>query len=545
MALTACGGSSSGGGGGGNQPKFGGTIVDGLFEQPDNLIVGQSVETYAQLVMATMWAPLIYTDSNGLLQPGLLTQLPTPSNGGYSADFKTITLHLRPNLKWSDGSPLTAQDVVFTMNLMSNPDYAQKTAWEGAEIASVNATDNSTVVIQLKKVDVAFLSFSMTDVLDFTPMPQSVYGSMAAKDVTSSQQAFKPPVSSGPFKISERVPGDHITVVKNSNYYQAPKPYLDSIRFNIIPDQNTILTAFQSAQIDTSWFLDITKFDQYKALAPAYVLDVPTVAATWEAAFFNLYSSSHHILEDINVRKAIQMGVNTQAMIQNILKGTGQPTCDDAPATFAHATDLIPCNHFDATAAGQLLDSDGWTMGSDGYRHKSGVTLELRWTTTANNARRSQTQLSAQQDLKNIGIKIDIVNVPADTFFGTTLPSGNFDIGEYASSANAGDPADISTWDCDQFPAAGGYNVQHWCDQTATAADKAATTNADQTYRKQQYHILYTEIEKEIPAMFLYSYPSIALSTKVLKNYNPGPFGPQETTDVWDWWRTDAKGAGK
>lgn len=535
LVLSGCG-TTSGPTSGGNQPKSGGTVTDALFEQPDNLIVGQSNETYAQLVMNTIWAPLVYTDSAGLLQPGLLSEIPSTTNGGYSADFKTITLKLRPGLKWSDGSALTADDVVFTMNLMSNPAYAQKTGWKGSEITSVTASDPQTVVIVLNKVDVTFVSYCLTDVLDFSPLPKAVYGSMDPSKITASPDAFKPPVSSGPFTVSERVPGSHITVVKNRNYYQAGKPYLDKIVFNIITDENTILTAFQSGQIDTSWFLDVTKMTQYKALAPGYVVALPKQAATWEGAFFNLYSSTNHILEDANVRKAIRMAVNTDAMIKNILAGTGQATCDDAPATFAHATDLIPCNGYNPQAAGQLLDSAGWKMGPDKYRHKNGVTLALRWSTTANNPRREATELSAQQDLKNIGVKINIVNYPADTYFGSILPNGNFDIGEYASSATAGDPADNSQWDCDQFPAAGGFNVMHWCNQTATAADKAATTNPDQTFRKQQYHTLYTQILNDAPMFFLYSYPDISMSTSKLHNYNPGPFGPEETVAVWNWW---------
>jgi peptide/nickel transport system substrate-binding protein len=537
MVLSGCGpgGSSSNNS---NTPKYGGTVTDALFEQPDNLIVGQSVETFAQLVMNTIWAPLVYIDNAGNLQPGLLSELPTTNNGGYSADFKTITLKLRPGLKWSDGSALTSADVVFTMNLMSNKAYAQKTGWKGAEIANVSAPDAQTVVVTLNKVDVTFLSYSMTDVLDFSPIPQAVYGSMDPAKITASQQAFQPPVSSGPFKVSERVPGSHITVVKNPNYYQAGRPYLDKIIFNIVTDQNTILTAFQSGQIDASWFLDITKVAQYKALAPNYALALPKLAATWEGAFFNLYSSTNHILEDANVRKAIRMGVNTDAMITNILGGTGQATCDDAPATFAHATDLIPCNGYNPTAAGQLLDQDGWKMGSDNYRHKGGLTLELRWSTTAKNNRREETELAAQSDLKNIGVKIDIVNYPADTYFGDILPNGKFDIGEYASSATAGDPADNSQWDCDQFPAQGGFNVMHWCDQTATTADKTATTNPDQSFRKQQYRILYNEIQSQVPMFFVYAYPDVAVASTKLHNYNPGPFGPEETVAVWNWWKS-------
>jgi peptide/nickel transport system substrate-binding protein len=539
MALSACGGSTHTGPAAGTA-KFGGTVVDGLYEEPDNIIVGQSTETFAQLFMASIWAPLVWEDSHGLLQPGLLTEVPSPANGGYSADFKTLTLHLRPNLMWSDGSPLTAQDVLFTINLLSNPDYAQKTGFESSEVQSVTAPDNTTIVIHLKVVDVAFVSFSLTDVLDFSPIPQSIYGSMKAGDILKSRQGFMPPVSSGPFTITERVKGDHLTVVKNPHYYLAPKPYLNKMIFKIIPDQNTILTALQSGQIDTAWDLDINKLAQYRAIS-GYTAGSDSTPGSFEMIVFNLYSSTNHILEDINVRKAIKDGINLGPIVQQIWARVAVPDCDDAPGTFAHATDLIPCQTYDPTQAGQLLDSAGWTMGSDGYRHKGGKTLELRYSTTSSKAYRVQTETLVQQQLKAIGIKIDIVNYTADTYFGTILPNGTFDIGEYASAPTAGDPADFTQWDCDQFtPQTSGLNYMHWCDQTATAADKTALTNPDQTLRKNQYHILYSEIRDQVPAVFYYAYPNIWTHNTAVQNYVPGPAGPSETVALWDWWRTDA-----
>lgn len=538
MALSACGPTSTGGNTAG-QPKSGGTVTDGLFEEPDNLLVGQSNETYSNLVDATIWAPLIYTDSQGLLQPGLLTQIPTPSNGGISSDSKTYTFKLRPNLKWSDGSPLTSKDVAFTINLLKNKDYAQKTGFEGDEVASVTTPDDSTTVVQLNKVDVAFLSFSMTDPLDFAPMPQKVFGAMAVKDIPKSPEAFKPSVSSGPFTVTDRQKADHITVSKNPNYYQAGKPYLDKVIFRIIPDQNTILTALQSGSIDTSWFLDVNNLDTYKGIS-GYKVYLDKAPGSYEMIIFNLYSSTNHILEDPLVRQAYTKAVNIDPVRGTIWKGIAVPTCDDAPATFAHATDLIPCYKQDAAAAKQLLDQAGWTMGSDGYRHKNGVTLETRYSTTQSKAYRVQTEQIIQQQLKDVGWKVDIVNYPADTYFGTVLPGGNYDIGEFASNPTSGDPDDHATWDCDQFAS---QNWSHWCNQTATTADKAALSNPDQTFRKQQYHILYEQIQKDVPAMFYYAFPNISIASTKVQNYAPGPFGPSETVGVWNWWRTDAKGS--
>lgn len=540
ILLSACGPSGLTPVGNTGQPKFGGTVVDGLFGEPDNLLTGLSNSAFSNLVKNTFLAPLIYTDNNGLLQPGLLTQIPSIANGGISSDFKTFTLKLRPNLKWSDGSPLTAQDVVFTINLLRNPDYGTKTSFEGNEIASVIATDATTIVLVLKKVDVAFLSFSLTDVSNFAPLPMHIFGSMNPKNISQSPQAFMPTFSSGPFKIVDRKSGDHITVVKNSNYYLAPKPYLDKITFQIIPNQNTILTALQSGSIDTSWFLDINKLNDYKAIS-GYKIYTDKSPGNYEMIAFNLYSSTKNILADLNVRKAIKLGIDTGPIIQNIWKGTAVPTCDDAPGTFAHVTDLIPCNKQDPAAAGQLLDQAGWVMGSDGYRHKGGKILELRYSTTQDKTYRTQTEQIVQSQLKDIGIKIDIVNYTDNTLFGTIVPNGTFDIVEYASAPISGDPDNHGQWDCDQFPAAGGFNVMHWCDQRATTADKAALSNPNQNYRKQQYHILYQEINQQVPAMFYYAFGNISVANAKIQNYSPGPFGPGETVECWNWWRTDAK----
>jgi peptide/nickel transport system substrate-binding protein len=189
-------------------PRISPQIVDSLPAEPDSLLVGQSVEPVSALIMNTIWAPLIYTDSHGQPQPGLITELPTRSNGGYSADFKTITLHLRPDLKWSDGSPLTAQDVVYTINLLKNPDYGQKTGFAGSEIERVTTLDSHTIVLRLTTVDAAFLASSLTDALHFAPLPQRVYGGMSAGDIPRSSQASMPQVTSGPFNLNDWVQGD-------------------------------------------------------------------------------------------------------------------------------------------------------------------------------------------------------------------------------------------------------------------------------------------------------------------------------------------------
>lgn len=533
LTLTACGANSSTPNNNGGA-KFGGQVTDGLYEEPDSLLPELSVETFANLVDASIWAPLFFGDNTGIIHEALATEVPTAANGGISADIKTYTIHLKSGLKWSDGSALTADDVAFTFNLFKNPNYGAKNqASEFTNIASATATDPTTVTIQLTKPDVTFLALALTDPLPFAPLPKAVFGSMDPASIAKSTQAFKPTVTSGPFKLSDRVAADHITVVKNPNYFQAPKPYLDKVNFQIITDQNTILTALQAGTIDTSWFLDINKLATYKAL-PGYTVTYDKVPSSFEAIYFNF---TNPFLADPMVRKAITESIDVQSIITNIWKGIAQPTCDDGAGTFAHDTSTIPCYTFDATGATAkaLLTSDGFTMGSDGYFHKGGKTLELRYSTTAGKAYREQSELVAQDSLKKAGIKIDIVNYPSNTFFGTVLADyTKYDIAEFANSLTY-DPDNHTQWGCDQFLPKG-FNISHWCNQDAQAAITKEQTDPAQADRLAAFHQLYKDILTDNPAMFYYVYPDIAIYSAKVHNYAPSAEGPSETWNIWDWY---------
>jgi peptide/nickel transport system substrate-binding protein len=82
----------------------------------------------------------------------------------------------------------------------------------------------------------------------------------------------------------------------------------------------------------------------------------------------------------------------------------------------------------------------------------------------------------------------------------------------------------------------------HWCDPSATQADKAARANPDERFRRQQYQTLYGAIQDQVPAIFLYAFPTITVARNTIQNYQPGPFGPTQTTEIWNWWRTDDHG---
>jgi peptide/nickel transport system substrate-binding protein len=552
MLLSACGPTASNTGG---TIKAGGSIVDGISQEPSSLMIGQSTQSFAQLVQASMWAPLIFTDNKYNLQAGLLTQVPSGSNGGdvVTGTTEKITLKLRSNLKWSDGQPLTSDDVAFAIATFRDATYGAKTGFDSLkEIASVETPDKLTTVINLNAVDVAFLASSLADDGVMSPLPKHIYGSKTPADIAAD---FQPQVTSGPFTLFERVKGDHITVKKNKNYYQAPKPYLDQITFKFFPDANTIVTALQAGQVDTAYFLPPTAKDQLTAI-PGYKLFQPTSGGSWEAWYFNL---TNPILADIKVREALARSFDPSTEISQIQHGNAAPTCDDGEATYAHEPSLVQpgglCQYgpdqvakVDVAAANALLDSAGWTgpKTSDGYRtNAAGKTLELRISTTSGRQYRLDSEALAQAAWKAIGVKIDILNHPSSDLFGPVLfPSDTkyaksndqWDISEFANNQSSPDPDNHTIWSSDQTPPAGGSNLTYYNNPTVDALEKKQLTQTNAADRKATFHDIHVQVLKDVPTFYLYAALDLSEYKNTIHNYSPIGGGGVECWNVADWY---------
>jgi peptide/nickel transport system substrate-binding protein len=251
LILSACGAPSTPTTGASTTPHRGGVWTDDLFEEPSSLIPNGSSETVADLVDTTIYAPLFNGDVKGDITAGLVTRLPGVANGDVSSDLKTWTFHLRPGLKWSDGQPLDARDVDFTWRLWTNPKFtpASTTGFNLIQSATVS-NDDLSITFHLSQPFSPFLSIWTDGIV--APMAAHIYSSIAPNQILTSKQNLDPSVASGPFMLSESVPGDHYTVVRNPNYYLASQglPYLDKIVFRVVTNQDTILKDFQAGTID-------------------------------------------------------------------------------------------------------------------------------------------------------------------------------------------------------------------------------------------------------------------------------------------------------
>jgi peptide/nickel transport system substrate-binding protein len=543
LILSACGGTSSTSSttpSAGGTPVKGGTWIEDLFEEPDSLIPNLSSETFAYMVQYGLYAPLIYGTPQAQLMPGIATTVPTVANGGVSADLKTVTFHLRSGLVWSDGQPLDARDVDFSWKLWANPKTAAYYTVPFAAIASADvSSDNLSITFHLKTPLVSFVSFWAD--ASTAPLPAHHYASMDPASIVKSADNLNPSVVSGPFMMSESKPGDHYTMVRNPKYYQAAQglPYLDKVVWRIVTDQNTILTDLQSGSIDSAWFLDVTKALAYQSLSKyTTVYDGGNVsnAFSWEALWLNW--NNKIISGNPEVRSAMAMAVDQQSLIQVARRGVGGVRCQDHPSLQVPgytASPPLACPKFDLSAANTLLKSKGWVMGSDGVYAKNGQRLEFQYSTTANNLWRSDDQLINQANFKKIGIKLDIQNYPASTFFGSLLPAGvpgKYDIAEFEESG-AYDPDNSIILTCAEK---GSGNLAFYCNPQMETLQKQQQQTGDNTARQTAFDGINNLIVTDHPFIVEFSAPDLGIHMKGTNNYVPSALGSGSSINIWTWW---------
>src|SRR6266487_3425870 len=521
-------------------PVKGGTWIEDLFEEPDSLIPNLTSETFASMVQDGLYAGLIYADPQGKLLPGLATSVPTTQNGGVSADLKTVTFHLRSGLVWSDGQPLDARDVDYSWKLWKNPKAAAYNTVFVTDIASADvSSDNLTITFHLKNPFVSFVS-QWADGGLAAPLPAHVYSSMDPAAITKSPENLNPSVVSGPFMMSESKPGDHYTMVRNPKYYQAAQglPYLDKVVFRIVSDQNTILKDLQSGSIDSAWFLDVSKALAYQQLSNYQTIGdgggTGKNAYTWEGIWINFNNKT--LGGNPEVRQAMAMAVDQQSLIQVARRGFAGVRCQDHPSLQVPGYSAsLACPKFDLSAANALLQSKGWVMGSDGVRSKNGERLEFQYSTTAGNLWRSDDQLINQTNFKKLGIKLDIMNYPASTFFGSVLPTGKpgqYDIAEFAESG-AYDPDNSILLTCAEK---GTGNFAFYCTSQMEALQKQQLSTGDPAARQTAFDGINQLEVTDYPFIVEFSSPDLAIYKKGANNYLPSAVGVGSTENIWTWW---------
>ena len=453
--------------------------------------------------------------------PELATVVPTQANGGISKDGKMITYHLRRGVKWSDGAPFNADDVVFSTNVINNPanNEVSRTGWE--LIKKIDEPDKYTVVYHLSRLYSSFLvTFFSTAGANPCILPKHI---LAGLPNINNAPYNALPVGIGPFKYQEWKRGDQVVMVPNSTYWRG-LPKLQKVVWKSIPDRNTVMTQLEGQELDLWYPVPGSYFNRINSLNGYTYIKQPSY-------FFNHidFNLSHATLKEPAVREALRYAIDRATLREKIGHGLGilqeSPLSPAAP----YAVPSIPETPFDLAKANQILDQAGWRRGPDGIRAKNGVKLQLDYATSTGSPDVDQQIELMRGWWKQIGVDVVVHHYLSAIFFapyqnGGIIYTGKFDVVNFAWGL---DPVgDLSIlYACDQIPPKG-QNDPRWCNPTANDAMKKFSVTYDEKTRQGYERTVVGELVKDVPIVVTTVREDVFVFNKDLKNFHPNQVSP-------------------
>jgi len=466
--------------------------------------------------------------------PVLVKEMPSEENGGISPDGKVITLKLRDDIVWSDGKPITSEDFVFTYEMTMNPKNTVASTHPYDKLEKVEAPDPKTVVMTFKE---PFAAWQAT--LWHGLLPAHILRPVFEKEGTIDNAEWNraPTVGCGPFVFKEWESGSFIRFVANENYWLG-RPKIDEIFIRFVPDDASQVAALKAGDGDLGTFI---AYSDIPTLEQAGVQMVKVFSGYNEGWYFYLHpEKGHPALKDVKVRQAIALAFDRFSVCKDLLLGLTKP-----PATYWANTPwqdptLEPWP-YDPERAKQLLDEAGWKdTNGDGVRDKDGVELVLTLGTTTREIRRD-VQAVAQQQLAQVGIKLELANADSDIFFGSygeggPCATGQYDIFEYSTVTNYPDP-ETADWLCSEIPSdenPSGVNWQSVCDEELDGLFKLQATQVDPAERQQTFHKITRLIYEKVYWLGVWEDPDIWAVGPRLKNVRLSGATPFFNIVEWD-----------
>ena len=505
-------------------------LFTGLGGEPDTLnpllTDIADVDSLSHLYMSL----LLETDDKGQLVPEIAVRVPTQQNGDISRDGKTITYHLRSGVRWQDGVPLTAHDVVFSVHAVLNPANNVATRVGYDDIASIRATNDTTVVVKLRKPFSPFISYFFAPQATPAILPAHLLARYKSLNTVAYNQA---PIGSGPYRVVKWHHGDSITFAANPLYWRG-KPQIAKMTYRIIADPNTRLQQLRTGEVSAYFDVDPQLLPQVRTIPGVRVVLTPV--NDLHVLRFNVRDP---ILQDVRVRRAIAMAIDRPQLLEGATHGSGIIVDADQPQNGWAYDPHIPSIAFDPVAARNALDGAGWKLQPDGTRAKAGKPLALTLAISPQIINGSPLVASiVQENLHNVGIAVTIKSIPSTLMYapaaaGGLMASGHFQLAYDAWWTQGPDPEDTWNFACDQMPP-NGQNFSRWCDPKANTAMYAADATYDQAQRKTDYAIVQQILESQLPVFTLWQVRMPDAYNEHLRGVAPSPFG-SEFWNAWSW----------
>ena len=473
------------------QPAPGGIFTEGILGAYTNANPVYATSEVDQAVSRLVFAGLLTYNNQNQLVGDLADSWQSTDDG------RQITVHLRPHLTWQDGQPLTAQDVIFTVHVIQNPD-AQSPLFESWQGVGVTAPDSQTVVFTLPN-PLASFPYSLT----LGIIPEHLLASVPMGQMRSVALNTTAPIGAGPFTLKQlEVTGDtpqtreeQVGLRPFVNYW-AGSPKLESFVVHAFSTQQLMQSSFDSGNIDAMVGLnEVPPKEAHDNSIQVY--QMPLTAATY--VFFR---TTDGVLTDQKVRQALVQDANTVGIIRRL----GYPTMPvDEPLLDGQLGYNLAYRQagYNPAVAAATLSADGWLPGKDGIRYKNGYPLTFNLF-AQNTPEYSMVTSTLDNQWRKIGVDVHVY-LQSATDLQPTLESHSYDALLYGVSIGV-DPDVFVYWDSAQadIRAAARLNFSEYQSQTADTALEAGRTRIDPALRVIKYQPFLQAWQQDAPALGLY-----------------------------------------
>lgn len=492
--LSACGQSNQGSA---NAPSSSLAIA----QQREPMSLNPSLENGQS---ATEWGFLLFSylvkyDDTGKLVGDVATEVPTLQNGGISRDGKTITYHLRKNVRFADGTALTARDCVWSIDAINNRANNVQSRYGYDRVASALAPNDTTLILHLKEPFAPLLTLVLAP-QGFPILPRH----LLAQYPDFNHVAFdSKPVGSGPYVVDRWLRGDRVVMHANPYYWEG-KPKIDRLTIRFVPDAQTATNLLQTHEVQG--YFNEQDFSQYpllKSISGYKVLSTPVAGVG--AIIFNTQSP---VAGDPRVRHALAEAIDMNALIVKAYRGAQRyPQAGRGLFFWAYDPKAYPDVRYDVSDARALLDRAGWTMGPGGVRQKNGRPMELQLIIQAATPGDAIIANAVAQYEREVGARVTIKQFNITQFVAPVsehgpVYGGLFDMALYPF-VNGDDPDTTDQFACANVPPHG-YNKSRICDPRIDQLLQAGRSTFDTAKRKAIYSQLQRLLFQQLPIWLIY-----------------------------------------
>ncbi len=487
---------------------------------------------------STSYQGTIY--AGGLLQrdpetlgmaPNLAKEVPTVENGGLSPDFRTYTFHLREDLMWSDGHPLTAEDFLFTWEKAMDPEneYPYRGIFDFIE--SVETPDPYTIVVTVKEDQRLCAAIEGVDPAN-PPLPKHVWENLDWKDPETNPEIMSPSVFSGPFKLVEWVKDDHVIFEANEHYWRG-RPKLDTYTIRIVPDQEVAYTMLKNGEVDTA-SVTPENYDDAVADPNITVYEWWLARGVWSYVGFNLRRPH---LQDVRVRHALSYALNKEQIIDKVMNNLARRTYSVFPPDAWTYTDDLPHYDYDPEKAKELLAEAGYQPGKNGILEKDGEPLHLKLLYGPHTSKTwERISVVLQSQFADVGVEVEIRGLEWGTYLEATKNEPwDWDLTLAAWRATLEPHWMHQIWRSEGFPDLNyvAYKNPEVDELFDLAGLPETTDNCSRDKRAEYYKEISRILAEDSPYIFMYQNLSFTGINRRIGGIVPTPIGIGYNIEEW------------